>query len=276
MVLTSEYRVVLPMSVDEYQVAHLFTVAEQSKNETGGGEGVEILKNEPYVNKETGETGQYTYKKISKDSRVPAWIRMIAPEGSLDVFEESWNCYPDYKTTITNGYMKDAFHITITSKHEPYDGKFGNPHNIKDSAKVQRVLVDIANDPRGDEKSDPNPATFESKKTGRGKLGSDWITDGLQTLETSPMMCSYKLVEVEFKCMLLQSKIEGLIQSKSQQIVTYFTRQLFCWMDKWYGLSIEDIRKLEAETKAQLDAMYTEGALRGMSLEDEKSEKTKS
>lgn len=36
-------------------------MAEASKNETGGGEGVEVLKNEPYEN-EDGEKGQYTHK----------------------------------------------------------------------------------------------------------------------------------------------------------------------------------------------------------------------
>ena len=32
------------MTVDEYQVAQLYSVAEASKNETGGGEGVEVQK----------------------------------------------------------------------------------------------------------------------------------------------------------------------------------------------------------------------------------------
>lgn len=45
----------------QYQVAQLYSVAEASKNETGGGEGVEVLKNEPYE-KEDGEKGQYTHK----------------------------------------------------------------------------------------------------------------------------------------------------------------------------------------------------------------------
>jgi len=35
-------------------------VAEASKNETGGGEGVEVLVNEPY--ERDGERGQYTHK----------------------------------------------------------------------------------------------------------------------------------------------------------------------------------------------------------------------
>lgn len=31
-------------------MAQLFSVAEASKNETGGGEGIEVLKNEPFDN----------------------------------------------------------------------------------------------------------------------------------------------------------------------------------------------------------------------------------
>lgn len=34
----------------KYQVAQLYSVAEVSKNETGGGEGIEVLKNEPFEN----------------------------------------------------------------------------------------------------------------------------------------------------------------------------------------------------------------------------------
>jgi Phosphatidylinositol transfer protein len=34
--------------VCQYQVAQLYAVAQASKNETGGGEGIEVLKNEPF------------------------------------------------------------------------------------------------------------------------------------------------------------------------------------------------------------------------------------
>lgn len=44
----------------QYQVGQLYAVAEASKNETGGGEGVEVLVNEPY--EKDGEKGQYTHK----------------------------------------------------------------------------------------------------------------------------------------------------------------------------------------------------------------------
>lgn len=29
-------------------------------------------------------------------------------------------------------------------------------------------------------------------------------------------------------------------------------RQVFCWMDNWYGLTMEDIRRIEEKTKEEL------------------------
>ena len=69
-------------------MAQLYAVAEASKNETGGGEGVEVLKNEPYDNVPllNGKftKGQYTYKIYRLASKVPGWIKMIAPTGRAE------------------------------------------------------------------------------------------------------------------------------------------------------------------------------------------------
>lgn len=56
----------------QYQVGQLFSVAEASKNETGGGEGIEVLKNEPYEN--NGEKGQYTHKIYHLKRCVPSFF----------------------------------------------------------------------------------------------------------------------------------------------------------------------------------------------------------
>lgn len=143
----------------QYQVGQLFSVAEASKNETGGGEGIEVLKNEPYEN--NGEKGQYTHKiyhlnryvcflfgsdfrpfcflqcndvilpeggsvvlflkhhlwstflysllwiqwKLQVSfiflfySKVPGFVRLLAPEGSLVFHEKAWNAYPYCRTS---------------------------------------------------------------------------------------------------------------------------------------------------------------------------------
>ena len=40
---------------------------------------------------------------------------------------------------------------------------------------------------------------------------------------------------------------------QEKRLFTNFHRQVFCWMDKWYGLTMEDIRRIEEETKHELD-----------------------
>jgi len=57
----------MPVTVEEYQIGQLYSVAEASMNETGGGEGIEVVQNEPFegVPLLGGKysKGQYTYKK---------------------------------------------------------------------------------------------------------------------------------------------------------------------------------------------------------------------
>lgn len=40
---------------------------------------------------------------------------------------------------------------------------------------------------------------------------------------------------------------------QEKRLFTNFHRQLFCWLDKWVDLTMEDIRRMEEETKRQLD-----------------------
>lgn len=46
-----------------------------------------------------------------------------------------------------------------------------------------------------------------------------------------------------------------------------FCRQVFCWMDSWHGLTMEDIRELEDKTKEELDKQRHVGEVRGMRAE---------
>lgn len=45
--------------------------------------------------------------------------------------------------------------------------------------------------------------------------------------------------------------------------------QLFCWMDQWHGLTMEDIRALEDKTREELDRQRQIGEVRGMRAENE-------
>ncbi|XP_044737996.1 phosphatidylinositol transfer protein alpha isoform isoform X2 [Chrysoperla carnea] len=266
--LIKEYRVTLPLTVEEYQVAQLFSVAEVSKNQTGGGEGIEVLKNEPFENYPLlggrYSSGQYTYKIYHLTSKVPAFIRVIAPKGSLEVHEEAWNAYPYCRTVITNpNYMKEKFRIVIETLHKNDNGLSDNVHELPpDRLKIREVVpIDIANDPinASDYKEDEDPTKFKSQKTGRGPLvGPDWKD------KVDPVMTCYKLVTVEFKWFGFQNRVESFIQKAERRLFTIFHRQVFCWMDRWHGLTMADIRALEDQTKEELEKLRNEGEVRGM------------
>ena len=60
-------------------------------------------------------------------SKVPRFVRTIAPKRSLEVVEEAWNCYPHCNTVISNpAYVKYRFQITI----ETIDQEDDSLHNL--------------------------------------------------------------------------------------------------------------------------------------------------
>lgn len=103
------------------------------------------------------------------------------------------------------------------------------------------------------EKNDINkkiydPKSFKSVKTGRGPLTEGWIQ------HSTPIMCAYKLAEVKFQVWGFQTKVENIIFNNQKSILTNFHKQVFCMIDDWYGLTLQDIRRTEEETKEKLDA----------------------
>ena len=167
MVVTKEYVIPLPMSVEEYNVGQLWLDAEAREKETN----VQLITNESCIYEDT--EGVHTYKLTRNDARVPAFVRYLAPNGSLDVYEEVWNCYPKCKAVITNGYLKERFHISMKIFYIPDDcGAVENFYKIPNYDEVERIVIDIANDPVSKNKPETDPSRFVSAKTERGKLGT--------------------------------------------------------------------------------------------------------
>jgi len=263
----------MPLTVEDYQIGQLYSVAEASMNETGGGEGIEVVKNEPFeggVSLLGGKytKGQYTYKKYHLASKVPTFIRMLAPKGSMEIHEEAWNAYPYCRTVISNpGYMKDNFIIVIESLHVPDKGDQYNVHELTaDKLKMREVvMIDIASDPvsPSDYKATEDPSKFRSVKSKRGPLVGKW--QGM----VDPVMTCYKLVTVEFKWFGLQNRVENFIQRAERRLFANFHRQVFCWIDKWYGMTMDDIRALEDKVRDELDRQRRTGEVRGMKAESD-------
>ncbi|XP_061622962.1 membrane-associated phosphatidylinositol transfer protein 2-like isoform X4 [Phyllopteryx taeniolatus] len=254
--LIKEYRIPMPMSVEEYRIAQLYMIQKKSREEScGEGSGVEILKNKPYTDG-PGGTGQYTHKVYHIGMHIPSWFRSILPKAALRVEEESWNAYPYTRTRYTCPFV-EKFSIDIETYYMDDTGSQPDVFNMSAADKRQRTVdpIDIVTDPipPHEYKAEEDPRLYKSAKTQRGPLLDDWIEEYNDNPGRTPIMCAYKLCKVEFRYWGMQSKIERFIHDVGlRKVMVRAHRQAWCWQDEWYGLTMEDIRQLELETQLTL------------------------
>ena len=287
MTIIKEYRIVLPISVEEYQVGQLYSVAEASKDNTGGGEGVEVIKNEPYEKKSEldanqTEKGQYTHKIFRMESKVPLLIRKLLPKGSTTFHEHAWNAYPYCKTVISNpDYMKEKMEVVLCSWHKSDLGNLENVHNLSASDLKNRevIKIDIVKDSvsKKDYKAENDPKLYKNPKdANRSALTVNWLADlqkkvdSAEAPENQPKhMTAYKLITIKFQWFGIQGRIEKFSHSQQRRILTLFHRQVYCWLDKWVDMTMEDIRALEDKTKKELEENIDQGEKKGLTAGDD-------
>uniref|UniRef100_A0A3B3RAR6 Phosphatidylinositol transfer protein membrane associated 2 n=1 Tax=Paramormyrops kingsleyae TaxID=1676925 RepID=A0A3B3RAR6_9TELE len=222
--LIKEYRIPMPMSVEEYRIAQLYMIQKKSREETcGEGSGVEILENRPYTDG-PGGSGQYTHKVYHIGLHIPSWFRSILPKAALRVEEESWNAYPYTRTRYTCPFV-EKFSIDIETYYKPDTGNQLDVFNMSPVERRQRTLdpIDIVKDPipPHEYKAEEDPRLYKSVKTKRGPLQEDWIEDFNNNPDKKPIMCAYKLCKVEFRYWGMQSKIERFIHDVADGAQVY-------------------------------------------------------
>lgn len=234
----------MPISVEEYHIGQLYMIARHSQQESGNGEGVEVVVNEPCNDPTHGE-GQYTEKRIHLHNRLPYWVQSMIPR-VFYVIEKSWNYYPFTITEYTCSFLP-RFQIQIETTYQNNNGSCENALNLSPDLLAQREVVDI--DIAFDLPSSGEPVpeaidctTFQSVKTGRGLLKEGW-KDTCQ-----PIMCSYKVVKVFFEVWGLQGRVETGVHRAIQDIILKGHRQAFVWIDEWHGMTMEDVREFERKT----------------------------
>lgn len=255
--LIKEYRIPLPLSVEEYRIAQLYMIQKKSRDESRGTDsGVEIIENKPYTNG-PGGSGQYTYKIYHIGSHLPGWFRAILPKSALRVEEEAWNAYPYTKTRYRCPFV-DKFLLEIETRYLSDCCEEENIFNMSKSEISQRQvdIMDIVKDPisSSDYLREEDPKLFRSAKTGRGPLDDGWRDELVRTRRGSkPVMTAYKLCRVEFKYWGMQNKIERFIHDIAlRRTMLRAHRQAWCWQDEYHGLTMDDIRRLERETQLHL------------------------
>ena len=228
--------------------------------------------------------GQYTLKQYFLGSKLPGWLTYILPRDSMYLTEESWNAFPECLTILTSNYMSHKkTRIFVKTSFRMHDnGKLDNPHGLTAEELKERVVhtLDISAQDKNDKdyKAKYDPSLVRCEKAGRGPLKQGWIGayQGPPKAETSvgvdekkkngndsdgkgpaplPMMTAYKLIRADFKVWGLQTKTENTIINSQLKLFLRTHGQAFCTLDDYQSLSMEDIRKLEAEAKKKLETL---------------------
>ncbi|KAJ8392839.1 hypothetical protein AAFF_G00070430 [Aldrovandia affinis] len=238
--LMKEYRICMPLTVDEYRIGQLYMISKHSSEQTGGGEGVEVVRNEPQSHPQHG-IGQLTEKRIYLSSKLPSWMRTFVPR-IFYITEKAWNFYP---YTITE-YTVISHPVWGTRDNGNNDNVFGDSPSPPESV----CHLDILTDPIPDRhyKQSEDLSHWVSKKTGRGPLVADWRN------KSEPIMCSYKRVQCSFEVYGLQGRTEEFIHKNIRDILLVGHRQAVAWTDEWHGMNLEEVREYEKELQEQTNS----------------------
>ncbi|XP_074039630.1 cytoplasmic phosphatidylinositol transfer protein 1 [Leptinotarsa decemlineata] len=267
MVLTKEYRICMPMTVEEYQIGQLYMIARHSLEQSGGGEGVEVVENRECSDEKHG-SGQFTEKRIHLSSRLPYWVQSIIPK-IFYVTEKAWNFYPYTTTEYTCSFIP-RFRISIETKYENNNGCTENCLGLMPEQLAERVVdhIDIAYDEVSPKhyKEEEDPRFIQSKKTHRGPLVDGWREN------YQPIMCSYKLVHASFEVFGMQTRVEEFIHSCIREVLLLGHRQAFAWLDEWVEMTMEDVREFETNLQQQTNCLFKAEVTQTPSLSSQISE----
>ncbi|XP_030639351.1 cytoplasmic phosphatidylinositol transfer protein 1b isoform X2 [Chanos chanos] len=242
--LMKEYRICMPLTVEEYKIGQLYMISKHSCEQSGGGEGVEVIRNEPDTHPQYGP-GQVTEKRIYLSSKLPYWMRTFVPR-IFYVTEKAWNFYP---YTITEYYCSflPKFSIRIETRFENDNGQNDNVFGDAPTPKENVCFLDILSDsiPDKNYKKSEDLSYWKSEKTGRGPLQAGWRNC------SQPIMCSYKRVQCSFEVYGFQTRTEEFIHKNIRDILLVGHRQAVAWTDEWHGMSLEDVREFETELQRE-------------------------
>uniref|UniRef100_A0A3Q3QAY1 Phosphatidylinositol transfer protein N-terminal domain-containing protein n=1 Tax=Monopterus albus TaxID=43700 RepID=A0A3Q3QAY1_MONAL len=225
--LMKEYRICMPLTVEEYRIGQLYMISKHSHEQSERGEGVEVVQNEPY---EDPEHGSVSFSCESYRHR------------NIHIF-----CCRLYISSHTkNCSFLPKFSIHIETKYEDNKGSNDNIFGAEPKDEETEVcFVDIAYDeiPERHYKELEDLRYFKSKKTNRGVLQEGWIDT------QDPIMCSYKLVTVKFEVWGLQTRVEQFVHKVIRDILLLGHRQAFAWVDEWIDMTMEEVREYERATQ---------------------------
>ncbi|KAL8151045.1 hypothetical protein V2J09_020853 [Rumex salicifolius] len=242
MVLIKEFRIVMPMSLEEYEIAQAYTVIKLQQETATSTEGVDVLENQAFEDNVYGK-GHYT-SKVYRFQRFQLGLQVLHhPILSL--------CKRKLGMHIQDANQSPCFNklvLTIETIHLADNGKSENVHGLNKQKLASRQVetIDIASSVRDCWSylvgcCDADFSQFRSTMTGRGPLLEGWSE------RCSPVMTAYKLVTVDAPYWGFGKRLEQAIIAGERALFLESHRHCFAWIDDWYGMSGSQLLELEQD-----------------------------
>ncbi|PSN47702.1 Cytoplasmic phosphatidylinositol transfer protein 1 [Blattella germanica] len=270
MVLTKEYRICMPLTVEEYQIGQLYMIARHSHEQSEGGEGVEVVENTTCEDPVHGK-GQYTEKRIHLSrkeidcrlclakkkkivklklyilsfSRLPYWMQSFLPK-LFYVTEKAWNYYP---FTITGKY---SFLLMGIGVHLYPNSAYLSRPNMRIT--MEALKITLAAFSKKDFPPDlAAPLMMPYCLNLDPEVMSDRVVEYLDIAYDEVNPKHYK--EEERKVHL----ISKLHFQTIREILLLGHRQAFAWIDQWFGMSLSDVRAYEKRMQLETNTKVSSG-----------------
>ncbi|ONL96862.1 Phosphatidylinositol transfer protein expressed [Zea mays] len=238
MVQIKEFRIVMPMSMEEYEIGLSYTIMKMEQQNTNSKEGVEVLQQAPFHEDAKLGKGHFTSKvyHLQRALHLPAPSRCTRTRGVR--FQRAEQCPLFSKCSLT-----------IDTVTRPDNGCSENAHGLSGEQLAAREveIIDIASVSRDYwSKAIGAPSVdltaFKSQRTERGPLLKGWMDS------CHPVMTTYKLVTMDAPIWGLGERLEDCIIAGERALFLACHRLCFAWIDEWYGMTVEQIREMERQT----------------------------
>lgn len=267
-----EYRIIIPATLEKYQIANIYMTAKRSQEESKQvqGEGIETIKDEPFSNEK--ESGVYTYKIMHFKSRIPRFMRWALPDKYCHCHEESYNAFPHYNTIYNQPGLGENFIMSVESYHVPYKHGEPIPDNLlnltpKELEMRKIMYLDVlGNKPKPSKERDLSKwqcpilgvtkpfAEYNPKK----KKKDDSLTEPPDWTTTfdGEMMVAVKVVKFMFKWKGLQTVVEKFgTQKFYPNLFTDAHRDILRWSDQWASMDMQQVREYEKRVYEETNAL---------------------
>eukprot|EP01130_Rhizamoeba_saxonica_P019184 TRINITY_DN9844_c0_g1_i1.p1 TRINITY_DN9844_c0_g1~~TRINITY_DN9844_c0_g1_i1.p1 ORF type:complete len:281 (+),score=59.21 TRINITY_DN9844_c0_g1_i1:23-865(+) len=241
---TVEYRIPMPLSMEEFKKGQLYMIARFMSEESNNNLNISIITNETYIDQDTGQQGVFTHKVMQFSSSLPSWLRRLIPGSVLKVEELSWNLYPCSRTIYKIGIFGDRCNVEVKTIHHPGNGDINNIFNLsmKELSRRDVDYIDIAHDNKQNRFSESleDAAAFMSLDGTKDCLQPGWMAN------QDNLITAYKLVTVDFNYPGIRNKGQIFAHDVIRGSFMKAHRQAYCWYDHWSELSLEEIKEYDS------------------------------